>query len=192
MGFLLFPFRRKGSRGVPCLLFRPGWLNLIRPGRGICEGKRRFLRERRTGKRLLCRGRRRVFRWRHGYSERTVRMLKCRKQLEPEHGRTDLEAGAVYHDRHIRFFSSEQRNTIHKGFAARKRLGTEGTEDSFPWNREPGIDRQLIAAGDDDHFPDVPCFRQGTEALAAFSPFVIEPGKGEEQEHQGKKGEKPA
>ena len=146
-------------------------------------------------------------------------MLKRRKQLEPEHGRTDLEAGAVYHDRHIRFFSSEQRNTIHKGFAARKRLdyqsgsilpgegqmpcvdagtgndqitGTEGTEDSFPWNREPGIDRQLIAAGDDDHFPDVPGFRQGTEALAAFSPFVIEPGKGEEQEHQGKKGEKPA
>ena len=69
--------------------------------------------------------------------------------------------------------------------------GTQRTKDSFPGNREPGIRRKFIAAGEDDQFTD----RSGTGQVfkTIFSLFTVGmmPGEGKEQEHQGKKDKKP-
>ena len=146
-------------------------------------------------------------------------MLKRRKELETQDDTADVKTRTVQHNRHFRLVGRNQGDPVHKGFAAGVRFddqtgsvlpvkgqmpgtdtgtgddkvtGTQGAENAFPRDREPGVDRKLIAAGNDDHLTDIPCLGQVAKAFAALSALVVKPGEGEEQEHQGKKGKKIA
>ena len=98
--------------------------------------------------------------------------------------RTDEQAGPVLPGK-IQMLGTDARTGNHQITGAKR------TEDTFPGNREPSIRWKLIAAGENDQFPD----RSGTGQVfkPIFTLFSVSmmPDKGKEQKHQGKKSKKP-
>ena len=98
---------------------------------------------------------------------------------------TDQQAGTILPGK-IKMLGPDTRTGNHQV------TGAKGTEDTFPGNREPGVDRKFIASGKDDQFPYSTRARQVPETIPALFAIGMMPGKSKEQEHQGKESKKPA
>ena len=97
---------------------------------------------------------------------------------------TDEQTGSVLPGK-IQMLGTDARTGNHQITGAKR------TKDTFPGNREPGIRRKFIAAGQNDQFSNRSGAGQVFKPIFTLFAVSMMPGEGKEQKHQGKKGKKP-